>query len=211
MEKASRKHIKELYTKKNMLKKDIFNIINTSGRYGTDKNKIWRCIQRILIQETKTKYPSKHFSTEKHDNIIRTLSKHMPHKVFEQRCEPIVLDILINYENFEKIRSANMSCGFSNPPFDFFTIRNNTPYIIEFKGSLGGYNISSKWQRQRQKLIVKELCVIKVGLLQVDLSGTYRILIDEEIDDNYPGYELPLEPILQWIHTQIDSQEGSEY
>ena len=79
----------------------------------------------------------KTFDAKPHESLIRDLEKDMPTKMCEARWEPIVLDILANHENFSSIEKGP---AFTGTPFDFFGVRGEAPYIVEFKGSRHHFN-----------------------------------------------------------------------
>ena len=71
---------------------------------------------------------SKGFDDTKHRAVISQLQEHMDLREFEAACYPIVVDILQNYEGFERVEKGP---AFQGTPFDFFGFRSDGPYIIK--------------------------------------------------------------------------------
>jgi hypothetical protein len=53
----------------------------------------------------------KEFDSKKHKKIISQLQEHMDFKEFEEMCCPIAIDILENYEGFEKVKKGQQFTG----------------------------------------------------------------------------------------------------
>ena len=141
------------------------------------------------------------FNTEKFSEIIGSLSKNMDGMEFERRCEPIVMEILKEYEGFDKVFKGP---NFNGTPFDFFGFKNGRPYMIEFKGSLDHYNSPDETQKHRLKEILERVEGLGVALLQVRLNdGVYRMFYDEDLAKLFEGRQVPLEPIIDWIKQEI--------
>jgi hypothetical protein len=51
----------------------------------------------------------KQFDADKHSESISKLTENMSEKEFEQACELVALDILQNYENFERVEKSSGS------------------------------------------------------------------------------------------------------
>jgi len=71
---------------------------------------------------------------------------------FEKMMEPIVMDILCNYEDFKKVEA---SPNFRGTPFDFFGFKDGLPFIIEYKGSLKNFSYPGKTQKRRLQELLK--------------------------------------------------------
>ena len=139
----------------------------------------------------------KTFDVKPHECLIRDLEKDMPTKVFEARCEPIVLDILANHENFASIEKGP---SFSGTPFDFFGVRYRTPYIVEFKGSRHHFNMPGETQRHRMEQLLEAIEGLHIALLQVKVcDGLYRMLYDGDVVRLFSGRKAPMEPIVDWV------------
>ncbi len=146
----------------------------------------------------------KKFDVNKHRNITELLSADMKGKEFENLCEPIVIDILKNYEGFKKIENANEASGFHNPPFDFFAFKGKTPYIIEFKGSMGNYNSPGETQKRRMKELLKSVAGLNIALLQVKVdTGEYRILYNDQLNLYFDGKPVSIRPVAAWIKSRL--------
>ena len=90
----------------------------------------------------------KEFYVDKYEHVISRLRENMSELELEQSCEEVALDILQNYEGFEKVEKGPT---FRGTPFDFFGYKNGTPYIIELKGSLNSFNTPGETQKWRLK------------------------------------------------------------
>jgi len=139
----------------------------------------------------------KEFDVDKHKDLVSGLTENMSEKKFEKACEAVALDILQNYEGFEKVEKGP---NFRGTPFDFFGFKNGSPYIIELKGSLNSFNAPGETQKRRLKELLKSIKGLKVALLQVKLrKGEYRIFCDEDMEILFQRRRAPLEPIEDWI------------
>ncbi len=148
----------------------------------------------------------KPFESSKYEEIINTLDKTTPGYEFEKACNPIVIDILKNYEGFDEIIDANAGGNFHNPPFDFLGFKNGTPFIIEFKGSLENLNCPGETQKKRLQELLERIKGLNVALLQVRLKNSdYRILYNDELKPLFDGKPAPLEPIENWLRDRISS------
>ena len=146
----------------------------------------------------------KSFKAMKYQSTINCLEEHMDGKVFEKACHEIVVDILTNYEGFDRLEDANEGEGFNNPPFDFLGFKNNTPFMVEFKGSLKSFNAPGETQKRRLQELLERIDGLHVALLQVKLrEGVYRILYDDEMQLLFDGRPYPLDPIEKWIRSFI--------
>lgn len=144
------------------------------------------------------------FDIQSHERLIRGLAKEIPTKEFEARCEPIVRDILANYEGFVSIEKGP---SFAGTPFDFFGFRDGTPYIVEFKGSLHKVNFPGETQRGRMKRLLAVVPELHIALLQVKVrEGLYRMLYNEEVTRLFSGRKAPMEPIIDWVKSRLSSQ-----
>jgi hypothetical protein len=145
----------------------------------------------------------KDFDTKEHEEIIRKLHPHMDLREFEELCSPIAMDILQNYEGFEKVEKGPK---FTGTPFDFFGFKNSVPYIIEFKGSLRYFNSPGETEKRRMQELLNKRKGLRIALLQVKLQkGQYRILYNDEMDILFNGAKVPLEPIEKWIRDRIST------
>ena len=137
------------------------------------------------------------FDTIKYQGLINSLSENMAELEFERQCEPIVYDILQNYEKFRKIEKGP---NFIGTPFDFFGFKDDVPYIIEFKGSLHNFNTPGETQKRRMKELLKRIKGLRVALLQVKLKKSqYRIFYNDDMNILFNSKEAPIEPIVHWV------------
>lgn len=159
---------------------------------------------KILPFEKLTIPCRKNFDIKRHKSITKQLSKDMKGKKFENLCEPLVIDILNNYEGFKKIEHANDASGFHNPPFDFFAFKGKKPYIIEFKGSIDNFHGPSESQKRRMKELLDSVKGLNIALLQVKIStGEYRIFYNRQMDLFFDGGMASVEPIAEWIRNKL--------
>ena len=143
----------------------------------------------------------KQFDVDKHSESISKLTENMSEKEFEQACEPVALDILQNYENFERVEKGP---NFGGTPFDFFGFKDGSFYIIELKSSLNHFNAPGETQKRRLKELLKSIKGIKIALLQVKLNkGEYRIFFNEDMEVLFQERRVPLEPIQDWIKKRL--------
>ncbi|MGV7223668.1 MAG: hypothetical protein ACQ9MH_19335 [Nitrospinales bacterium] len=160
-----------------------------------------------LKQRNKQIPNPKHFDNQKHLQIIDSLTENMNGKIFENSCEKIIVDILENYEDFKDIESANKASGFTNPPFDFFGLKNGNPYVIEFKGSLDNFNSPGETQKRRLNELLKRIEGLNIALVQVKLKqAEYRIFYNEQVNIFFDGKQMPLEPVEAWLRLRIDKK-----
>jgi len=143
----------------------------------------------------------KEFDVDKHSESISKLTENMSEKEFEQACEPVALNILQNYENFERVEKGP---NFGGTPFDFFGFKDGSFYIIELKSSLNHFNAPGETQKRRLKELLKSIKGIKIALLQVKLNkGEYRIFFNEDMEVLFQERRVPLEPIQDWIKKRL--------
>jgi len=143
----------------------------------------------------------KEFDVDKHSESISKLTENMSEKEFEQACELVALDILQNYENFERVEKGP---NFGGTPFDFFGFKDGSFYIIELKSSLNHFNAPGETQKRRLKELLKSIKGIKIALLQVKLNkGEYRIFFNEDMEVLFQERRVPLEPIQDWIKKRL--------
>jgi hypothetical protein len=143
----------------------------------------------------------KKFDADKHSESISKLTENMSEKEFEQACELVALDILQNYENFERVEKGP---NFGGTPFDFFGFKDGSFYIIELKSSLNHFNAPGETQKRRLKELLKSIKGIKIALLQVKLNkGEYRIFFNEDMEVLFQERRVPLEPIQDWIKKRL--------
>ena len=125
----------------------------------------------------------------------------MSEKEFERLSEVVVPEILEKYEGFNEIVKGP---NYNGTPFDFFGFKNESPYIIEFKGSLYQFNTPGETQKRRLKEILAQVPRLHIALLQVKLiEAQYRIFYDEEMEILFEEKQAPLEPIINWINGKI--------
>jgi hypothetical protein len=203
---------------------EIFDsVIDEATEYVDSHEQLTRCISAITkksssgrhdgfsAQQNERQIPeTKHFDNRKYSHIIESLTEHMDGKVFENSCEEIVRDILETYENFTDIENVNNASGFTNPPFDFFGLKNGLPYAIEFKGSLNNFNSPGETQKRRLRELLERIEGLNIALIQVKLrKSEYRIFCNDEMDLFFDGKEMPLEPVEKWLRTRIDKISGN--
>ena len=141
------------------------------------------------------------FDVDKHSESLSKLTENMSEKEFEQACEPVALDILQNYENFERVEKGP---NFGGTPFDFFGFKDGSFYIIELKSSLNHFNAPGETQKRRLKELLRSIKGIKIALLQVKLNkGEYRIFFNEDMEVLFQERRVPLEPIQDWIKKRL--------
>jgi hypothetical protein len=143
----------------------------------------------------------KEFDVDKHSESISKLTENMSEKEFEKSCESVALDILRNYEGFERVEKGP---NFAGTPFDFFGFKDGSPYIIELKSSLNHFNAPGETQKRRLKELLKSIEGLNIALLQVKLSrGEYRIFYNEDMEILFRERRAPLEPIQDWIAKRL--------
>jgi len=143
----------------------------------------------------------KKFNISKHKKIIESLSENMDEIKFEKLCEPIVFDILENYEGFEEIEKGPEIRG---TPFDFLGCKEGNPFIIEFKGSLNRFNSPGETQKRRMQEILKHIKGLNIALLQVKLKkAEYRVFYSEDMNILFNGGKAPIKPIVDWIKKRL--------
>jgi len=197
---------------------EIFDfVIADSAEYVATHEQLTRCISAIIRKRS----PEKHiensvridkripeiriFDNKKYSDIIESLTEHMNGKEFENSCERIVRDILEKHENFTKIENVNIVSGFTNPPFDFFGLKNGKPYVVEFKGSLNNFNSPGETQKRRLKELLERIEELNIALIQVKLrKSEYRIFYNDEMNLFFDGKQMPLEPVEAWLRIRID-------
>jgi len=198
---------------------DIYDdIIEEAAPHAESEDQVTKCISSIRGKVTlKNKniktYPEKKitipgrktFDSKPHTDNIKQLNTVMPEKKFESLCEPVVMDILQNYEGFKLVESANNVSGFHNPPFDFFAFKGKTPYIIEFKGSLNSFNSPGETQKRRIKELMSHIDGLKLALIQVRINtGEYRIFYNNEMNLFFDGRKVSIAPVVEWIAGKLD-------
>lgn len=77
------------------------------------------------------------FKTEQHKSLIASLTETLYQIEFEAACDPIVRDILMNYEGFADVEKGP---EFAGTPFDYFGLRGGVPYLIALKASKSQYS-----------------------------------------------------------------------
>jgi hypothetical protein len=198
---------------------DIYDeIIEEASPHVESEEQVTGCISSIrgkvtLKNKNIKKYPEKKivipprksFDTKPHVDNIKQLNTVMPEKRFENLCEPVVVDILQNYEGFKLVESANNVSGFHNPPFDYFAFKGKTPYIIEFKGSLNSFNSPGETQKRRIKELMSQIEGLKLALIQVRFNtGEYRIFYNNEMNLFFDGRKVSIAPVVDWIYGKLD-------
>ena len=141
------------------------------------------------------------FNSEPYRNLISGLTEHMDGKEFERACNDIVIDILVNYEGFEKVEKGPPHSG---APFDFFGFKGEKPYLIEFKGSLSYFHTPGETEKRRIQELLRRIKGLKIALLQVKLKvSQYRIFYDEQMNLLFEGAKRPLDPVEKWIKSRL--------
>ena len=201
---------------------EIYDQVIDEAVIHTDTDEqVTRCISSIRGKVTlKNKniktYPEKKitipgrktFDPKPHTGNIKQLNTVMPEKKFESLCEPVVMDILQNYEGFKLVESANNVSGFHNPPFDFFAFKGKTPYIIEFKGSLNSFNSPGETQKRRIKELMNQVEGLKLALIQVRINtGEYRIFYNNEMNLFFDGRKVSIAPVVEWIYGKLNKTD----
>lgn len=193
---------------------DIYDLVTDEAALNTEsEEQVTRCISSIRskvtfnnknikpVIEKNTNIPAcKSFDTAKHIDTIEQLNRVMPEKKFQRICEPVVADILQNYEGFKRIESAGDIPGFHNPPFDFLAFKGKTPYIIECKVSLNSFTSPGETQKRRLKELMSHFDGLKLAFVQVRIStGEYRIFNNNEINLFFDGRKVSIAPVVEWI------------
>ena len=194
---------------------EIFEkVLDEAKYYVVSHEELSRCITGIKgkftlstidVDKKKVKRPSgqrtKNFDDTPHRELIGRLHKNMPSREFESACREIVLDILQNYENFERVENGP---NFSGTPFDFFGFKEGVPYIVEFKSSLYYFQYPGETQKRRMQELLKRIKDLNIALLQVKLEkAEYQILYNEEMDHLFEGRRVPIGPIEEWIRERL--------
>ncbi|MBF0231035.1 MAG: hypothetical protein HQK63_15815, partial [Desulfamplus sp.] len=175
---------------------EIFDfLIYESAKYVDSHEQLTRCISAIIKKRSPKKQSLnsdqidkkipkiKSFDNKQYAHIIESLSEQMNEKEFENSCEEIVADILENHEGFENIENANNVLGFTNPPFDFFALKEGKPYVIELKASLNNFNSPGETQKRRLKELLERIKELNIALLQVKLrKSEYRIFYNDDMN-----------------------------
>ena len=194
-------------------------VYEQSKPFVKSKNQLIRCIAAIRGKHTKRLTPvstrryeppaidvepprPKQFLTKKYKAMINKLRKNTPGTVIEKSSERIAIDILKNYEGFDKIEKGP---DFIGTPFDFFGFKDGEPHIIELKSSLHYFQAPGETQKRRMRQLLDEISALRVGLLQLALKkGQYRILYDREVRGLlFTDREAPIESIREWIRERI--------
>ena len=143
----------------------------------------------------------KNFDDTQHRALINKLDKDLSPREFESACRDIVFDVLLNYENFERVEDGP---NFRGTPFDFFGFKDGAPYIIEFKSSLHYFHSPGETQKRRMQELLRKIQGLKIALLQVKLKkAQYRILYNQEMDFLFEGREAAIKPIEKWIRERL--------
>lgn len=204
---------------------EIFDfVIHESAKYVDSHEQLTRYISAITRRrspekqignsdQTDRQIPEiRPFDNRKYSHIIKSLTEHMNGKEFENSCEEIVRDILEKHENFTDIENVNNVSGFTNPPFDFFGLKNGRPYVIEFKGSLNNFNSPGETQKRRLKELLKRIEELNIALIQVKLrKSEYRIFYNDEMNLFFDGKQMPLEPVEEWLKIRIDKNTKTQH
>lgn len=145
----------------------------------------------------------KKFNETKYKEMISKLRKNMPGTVIEKSSEGIAVDILKDYEGFERIEKGP---HFGGTPFDFFAFKQGVPYIIELKSSLCYFSVPGETQKRRMKELLENIPGLKVALLQIALKNyEYRIFYHEAMKEVlFPDRRAPIEQIEGWIRERIN-------
>ena len=201
---------------------DIYDqIIDEAAMHAESEELVIKCISSIrgkltlknknikVYPEKKITIPAaKKFNTDPHIDNIKQLNTVMPQKKFESLCEPVVMDILQNYEQFKLVESANNVSGFDNPPFEFFAFKGKTPYIIASKGSLNSFNSPGETQKRRLKELMSHFEGLKLAFIQVRINtGEYRIFYNNETNLFFDGRKISIAPLVQWIDGKLNKTD----
>jgi hypothetical protein len=201
---------------------DIYDeIIEEASPHEESEDQVTGCISSIRSKATlKNKniknYPEKkltipagkNFDTNPHSDNIKQLNTVMSENKFKSLCDPVVMDILQNYEQFKLVESANNVSGFHNPPFDFIAFKGKTPYLIAFKGSLNSFNSPGETQKRRLKELMSHFEGLKLALIQVRINtGEYRIFYNNEINLFFDGRKISIAPVVHWIDGKLNKSD----
>ena len=144
---------------------------------------------------------SNKFDSRKYKNIINKLTETTLGMEIEEKCKEIAIDILQNYEGFERIEEGPK---FPGTPFDFLGFKNGKPYMIELKCSLKSFNTPIDTQKRRMKRILKRINNLKVSLLQIKLrKSEYRIFYHNDMESILKIKGAPIELIIKWLEDRI--------
>jgi hypothetical protein len=164
-----------------------------------------KTVVKKIINKKPTAMPTEIYKT--YQNDILKLQEMNPKKL-EKEFTPIA-ENLLEYLGFMHVQNANEISNYRNPPFDFFGVLDGKPYMIEFKGSLNEFNSPGETQKRRLQELKLKVPTLHVALLQVAIiggkknKGEYRLLLDDEMDHLFPGYQIPLDKLENWITEQI--------
>jgi hypothetical protein len=143
----------------------------------------------------------KKFDSRKYKNIINKLTETTPGMEIEKSCKEIAIDILQNYESFERIEEGPK---FRGTPFDFLGFKDKNPYIIELKCSLKSFNTPIETQKRRMKEILYRINNLSVALLQIKLrKSEYRIFYHKDMESILKIRGAPIKPIIKWLKARI--------
>jgi hypothetical protein len=187
-------------------KVEIYDIVlNEALKEVTFQDEVWRCVNSTITSIVDQKYPLIKSDFSEYRNLIKELVKKKNNKVFESETSPIAKDILRD-SGFTQIEDANgnKEMKFNNPPFDFFGYKNDSPYIIEYKGNKDKFSGIAPDQRRRQLRIMDEINKLNSALIQINFKQEkFRILYNEQIDVLYPSFEIPMDSIVTWLRRKL--------
>ena len=208
LSKPLREKIKKLSIE-NHSKIDIYNIVLDEALQDvTFQDEVWRCVNQTITRVVEEKYPLMDYDFSVYRNLIKQLVKKKNNKIFESETSPIANKILME-NGFTRIEYANgnKDMRFNNPPFDFFGFKNDSPYIIEYKGNKDSLKGIPQDQRKRQLRIIEEIKGLNSALIQINFkTEKYRILYNDQIDILYPAFEIPMDTIFNWLKRKISIQ-----
>ena len=136
-------------------------------------------------------------------------------EVIEHKAyEPLALEILTRYEGFQDIQKPPSIPG---TPFDYFAIRNGTPYLLVIRDPVNRLRAPSDVLRLRLKILTGSIQGLETAHYQVHLKKEfYRVIYTDEIINftarltrSSTWSDEAVEPILQWI--RIQTQDGINY
>ncbi len=145
--------------------------------------------------------PPRTFDNGKFKQLIGQLPDRMTELEFDRACEPVIFDILKNYERFEIVEHGPEYWG---RPFDFLGFRKGLPYVIEFNGGLDSFGKPDPDQRARLHELLHRVEGLNIALLQINLKkGLYRLLYNDEMERLLDGEKAAIEPIADWLEKRL--------
>jgi len=137
----------------------------------------------------------------KHTEALALLRGDLTPREFERQCEPIVRDILVKHEGFERVERGP---SFTGTPFDYFGFRGGIPHVVEFKGSRRSFPRPGKVQRRRLRRVLEAISGLSVAILQFRAdTAEFRIRYGEDALQLLAEHDAPLEPIVAWVKERL--------